>query len=68
MRGVVKRRSWKTTLSGVGTLFAALGMLATAAATKDVDLAVGTVPAVLTGIGLLFARDTDVSSEDAGIK
>jgi hypothetical protein len=64
--------SWKTTLSGVLSIIVAV---ITFVATPMLDSDPATVPqwgpvlAVLsTAIGLLFARDNDVTSEKAGAK
>lgn len=63
--------SWKTTATGlIGAIIAALtwaqanfdGNPAT-----NVDL-MATIAAVVTGIGLAFARDDNVTSEKAGAK
>ena len=65
-------KSWKTTTCGVLGIVAA-GITMIAQPILDGDPA--TVPAwaafgtmVATAVGLLFARDNDVSSEQAGIK
>lgn len=60
--------SYKTTLAGVGVLLSAIGLNMTAlfdnnpATTLDLDAIV----MALAGLGLLFARDNDVTSKDAG--
>lgn len=62
------KRSWKTTAAGVGSLLTAAGMLIQGLASGgDVDYKT-IIPAVLAGLGLLFARDDNRSSEDVGIK
>lgn len=64
-------RSWKTTTAGVLTVVAAVAT--TVAAYLDGDP--GTSPdwamaagALIAGLGLLFARDNDKSSETVGAK
>lgn len=64
--------SWKTTLCGALTILAAT---ITLVLVPMLDLDPATAPnwsalgaAVLAGIGLLFARDNDKSSEDVGAK
>lgn len=63
-------KSWKTTLLGV---LALLGAVA-AAGTAVFDADPNTVPnvnellAAFTGLGLMYARDNNVSSEQAGAK
>ena len=65
-------KSWKTTTCGIlGIVAAGITMIAQPILDGDPS----TVPAwaafgtlVATSVGLLFARDNDVSSENAGIK
>lgn len=64
-------KSWKTTVTGVAAILTAVGAALTAIFDNDptttFDLAV-TMAAVMSGVGLIFARDNNVSSEDAGAK
>ena len=67
--------SWKTTLTGLLGLLTAIGALAKIAydylvnglppGSVEVMIAIG---AITRSIGLMFARDDDVSSEEAGAK
>jgi hypothetical protein len=64
-------KSWKTSLAGI----AAVGVVLFAALEMQFDNNPLTVPnwgavvgAMIAGVGLLFARDNDVSSESAGAK
>ncbi len=64
-------KSWKTSLAGI----AAVGVVLFAALEMHFDNDPLTVPnwgavvgAMIAGVGLLFARDNDVSSESAGAK
>ncbi len=64
--------SWKTTLFGI---LGIIGTTITMVAEPLLDLDPATVPdwaaygvALATSIGLLFSRDHDKSSEEAGIK
>lgn len=63
-------KSWKTTLSGiagiVGLLGSALAAQFDADPTTVAQWAV-VIPAVIASAGLLFARDNNVSSEQAGV-
>jgi len=65
-------RSWRTTVCGVLSIIAA-GITLIAIPLLDADP--GTMPnwsafgvAAVAGIGLIFARDNNKSSEDVGIK
>jgi hypothetical protein len=62
-------KSWKTTVAGVGAILIAVG--AALSATFDTDPATvadwgAVVAATIAGIGLIFARDNNVTSEQAG--
>lgn len=63
--------SWKTTLLGVCTIITAIGAAGKAVLDGDpsttFDMAT-TAAAVMSGVGLIFARDNNVSSEEAGAK
>lgn len=61
-------KSWKTTTAGVGGILTGLGMIAKALHDGDYSQFGTAIAAVLTGVGLMFARDSDKSSEDMGIK
>jgi hypothetical protein len=64
-------KSWKTTVTGVAAILTAVGAALTALFDNDpnttLDVTV-TASAIMAGIGLIFARDNNVSSEDAGVK
>ena len=61
-------KSWRTTLAGVCAIVAALAVAGSdLAAGHAVNLA-ALVPAVLSGFGLIAARDNCVTSEQAGAK
>ena len=64
-------KSWKTTTAGVGAILVALGSAMTAMFDAD-PLTVpdwgAVVAAIIAGIGLITARDNDVTSEQAGAK
>lgn len=62
-------KSWKTTTAGIGAILIAVGGALTA--TFDNDPATvadwgAVIAAVIAGVGLLFARDNGVTSEQAG--
>lgn len=66
-----KKWSWKTTLGGLGSILSGLGMIAAAAATGHIADPTVLVPAfglISTGIGNIYARDNNVTSEQAGAK
>lgn len=63
--------SWKTSAAGIGAILVAVGSALTAM--FDADPATipdwgAVVAAVIAGIGLLAARDNNVSSEAVGAK
>jgi len=60
--------SWKTTASGVGAILTSLGLLAKGLSESDMGLVGAGVTGIISGIGLLLARDNDKSSEDVGTK
>lgn len=63
------KKSWKTTLSGVGVILAALGAGIKAIVANDLPTAITVIiGGVSGGIGLIKARDDDKSSEDVGAK
>lgn len=64
-------KSWRTTVAGLGTVMVAIGGALNAmfdgnAATNPDWTA--TIAAITAALGLLFARDNKVSSEDVGAK
>lgn len=61
----MKIKSWKTTLAGVAAILTAVGMGVDTY--PDIDWAV-TGTAIAAGLGLIFARDNGVTSEQAGAK
>ena len=61
-------KSWKTTVAGVlAILISVLGVVSTIVTdgVNAVEWGV-VVPAILAGVGALFARDNDKTSEDVG--
>ena len=64
-------KSWKTTVTGIAAILTAVGAALTAVFDADpatnIDIAT-TVSAVMAGLGLIFARDNGVTSEDVGAK
>lgn len=68
-KALLAGRSWKTTAAGLAAIFTSLGGILTALTDNDPK----TVPEwslagplIISGFGLLFARDNDKSSEDVG--
>jgi hypothetical protein len=61
-------KSWKTTSAGIASIVGGASTLYFAKAHLDAQTLTGAVTAILAGIGLLFARDNDKSSEEAGAK
>lgn len=65
----MKKSSWKTTAGGVAAILAAISGAITAL--TDGNSATNpdwstVIAAVTAGLGLLFARDHNISSEEAG--
>lgn len=64
-------KSWKTTTAGIGAILVAVGSALTAMFDNDpVTLPDwgAVVAAVIAGIGLITARDNNVTSEQVGAK
>ena len=60
------KNSWRTTLSGIGVILAALGMSIKMFLAGDQAGALGTLFAGISGgVGLIKARDNVVTSEQA---
>ena len=65
------KKSWKTTAAGVAAVIAAVAAAARAILDGDPETLVNweaTIGAAMAGVGLITARDNDVSSEKAGAK
>lgn len=64
-------KSWKTSLTGIAAILTAVGAAIMALMDNDpttvIDVA-ATAAAIMAGVGLIFARDNNVSSEAAGAK
>jgi uncharacterized membrane protein YhiD involved in acid resistance len=65
------KASWRTSAAGVGAILVAIGSAVTALTDND-PLTIpdwgAVVAAVIAGIGLIFARDAKVSSQQEGIR
>lgn len=63
-------KSWKTTVAGIGMILGALGaaMKLIGAGNYDVDQLTVLAGTIAGGIGLICARDNNVTSEQAGAK
>lgn len=70
IKNYIDMKSWKTTVTGIAVLIGAVSMALIAlldgnpATTVDFDA----ILAALAGLGLLAARDNNVTSEEAGAK
>jgi hypothetical protein len=66
-----KHNSWKTSGAGIAAILVAVGSAITAVTDNDptTSIDVGAlIAALMAGIGLIFARDNNKSSEDIGSK
>lgn len=61
-------KSWKTTLTGVGTVLASVAAICKGVAIGDYAVIAASIGGITSGIGLIFARDNGVTSEQAGAK
>lgn len=64
----MKKTSWKTTSAGIASIVGGFATLWFRRAALDEGTFSVAVTAILGGIGLIFARDNDVTSEDSGAK
>lgn len=62
------KKSWKTTSAGILAIVGALTTLGFNLMNLTPTIIMGAATGILTGIGLISARDNDVTSEQAGIK
>jgi predicted Zn-dependent protease len=67
----LKNKNWKTTGAGVAAILVAMSAALTALTDNDpsttIDFA-SLLAACIAGVGLIFARDADKSSDQLGIK
>ena len=54
-------KNWITTLTGIGTVATAIGTMATGLAHGDFSVIGTQGPGLIAGIGLLFAKDFNVT-------
>lgn len=53
--------NWKTSLTGIGALLVALGHLIGAISHGDTSTLMTDLPAIMAAIGLIFAKDSNVT-------
>ncbi len=67
----LKNKNWKTSGAGIAAILVAAGAALTALTDGDpattIDIA-SLAAAIIAGVGLIFARDGDKSSESVGAK
>lgn len=61
-------KSWKTTVSGIGAILVAVVNAVIGIVNGSPVDWTATVAAIMSGIGLIAARDNSVTSEQAGAK
>ena len=67
----LKNKNWKTTVAGLGAIMVAVGVAMQAHFDGNPETTVQweiLITAVCAGVGLLFARDGDKSSESVGAR
>jgi hypothetical protein len=63
MEGMTMFKNWKTSVSGLGTIFGSLALVAQSYASTGslVGSVAQNLPAIVGGIGLLYAKDWNVT-------
>jgi len=65
------KASWRTSAAGIGAILVAIGSAVTAITDND-PMTIpdwgAVIAAVIAGVGLIFARDAKVSSQQEGIR
>ena len=64
----MKKHSWKTTSTGITAIAGALVMLWFKRHELTEGVVMSAITAIVTGLGLVGARDNNVTSEEAGAK
>jgi hypothetical protein len=58
--------NYKTTMGGIGAILTALGSAAHGFSTGDMPEVYASIPSLVTGIGLLMAKDNNVTGGSVG--
>ena len=61
-------KSWKTTTAGIGAILGSLSLIAKSIHDGDYSQFGVAITGIMSGVGLLLARDNDKSSENVGTK
>ena len=68
MVGVVQKQSWKTSAGAIAAILASLSVVIKSVVDGNYDVAMAAAVPMFNAIGLMFARDSNVTSEQAGAK
>ena len=60
--------SWKTSAAGASSILGGLALVAKGISENNFEAIGSGITAVIAGIGLILARDNNVTSEQAGVK
>ena len=68
MKNVRQKLDWRTSTAAISAVLSSLGVIVGAIAKEQYDIAFAAVPALISSIGLFFARDSVNSDQDVGAR